>query len=225
MNWRRPFLDAWQATRDAGAEIRRRPYLFGTLAALVVGLTAAAFPYDQALSAHFRETRVEPWLGYARRLRHWGTGEDGVFLLLMLTALSYLLKKAHWRRAIMPAIAGTLAVALAVNIVRVGTGRPRPHANQPDRFTGPTLVYRHQSFPSGHTAAAFASGTILTVLAPPVGALGLASATGIAWASLYNLNHYLTDILLGGGTGIVGGLAFGLAARRRRALTSGRPPA
>jgi len=43
------------------------------------------------------------------------------------------------------------------------------------------------------------------------------SATGIVWASVYGSSHYVTDVTVGSGIGLIFGATGGLVYRRMRA--------
>ena len=110
---------------------------------------------------------------------------------------------------------------IAAGVVTVGvkllTGRGRPHFSpeEPHNFgLGRGLAGdEYQSFPSAHTAAAFAAASVLAghsrgedAIAPRwLGPLAYSSA-GIAGLSrLYHEEHWLTDVLVGAILGTVAG--------------------
>jgi len=95
-------------------------------------------------------------------------------------------------------------------LVEVGktlTGRARPDTPgvASGAFTGPTLKSSYASFPSGHTAVAFAVATVLAHRYPKHRWLyyGVASAVGVArvWKSA----HFPSDVLVGAGVGYCAG--------------------
>lgn len=63
------------------------------------------------------------------------------------------------------------------------------------------------SFPSGHTATAFAGAEILRReywhVSPWIGVAGYAVAAGTGFLRMYNNRHWLTDVLAGAGFGIL----------------------
>lgn len=87
-------------------------------------------------------------------------------------------------------------VTLSTRIIK-----PLAHEQRPDGSN-------YQSFPSGHTATAFMTATMLTKeyghLSPWVGygAYTVATATGVM--RMMNNKHWMSDILAGAGFGIVG---------------------
>lgn len=65
----------------------------------------------------------------------------------------------------------------------------------------------HNSFPSGHTATAFAGAEILRReywnVSPWIGVAGYAVAIGTGFLRMYNNRHWLTDVVAGAGFGIL----------------------
>ena len=63
------------------------------------------------------------------------------------------------------------------------------------------------SFPSGHTASAFAGAEILRReywnVSPWIGVAGYAVAAGTGFLRMYNNRHWLTDVIAGAGFGIL----------------------
>ncbi|MBL3655959.1 phosphatase PAP2 family protein [Fulvivirga sediminis] len=81
----------------------------------------------------------------------------------------------------------------------------------------------HQSFPSGHTAQAFAAATFLHKeyghLSPLYSIVAYASATAVGALRVMNNKHYTSDVLVGAGVGI---LATNLAYLTHQYRWSGR---
>lgn len=60
------------------------------------------------------------------------------------------------------------------------------------------------SFPSGHTATAFAGAELVRIeYGPGWGAAAYTLATGVAFLRIYNDWHYLSDVIAGAGVGIL----------------------
>jgi membrane-associated phospholipid phosphatase len=104
------------------------------------------------------------------------------------------------------------ATALVVSAALTETtkrlvGRVRPDSG-PDSgdFTGPGWKDNtFQSFPSGHTAGAFALATVLADRHPRQKWLYYTLATGVAFARVRKSAHYPSDVLAGAGLGIYAG--------------------
>jgi membrane-associated phospholipid phosphatase len=116
-------------------------------------------------------------------------------------------------------IAGTLAGALT-NSVRLLSGRARPNNQEVPpgwyglRYQDQWLLgkYKFHSFPSGHTATAFAFFGVIGFAYRRRWAWSfLAVASVIAWSRLYINAHFFSDVLVG----VVVGLFFALLTWER----------
>jgi membrane-associated phospholipid phosphatase len=119
----------------------------------------------------------------------------------------------HGSEAIVVAVVG-------VNVVKVLVGRARPDVNVHDPADigfgrGLTRGDEYRSFPSGHTATAFAVASALTseiMRRSPdarwAGGVPLyAAATMVGWSRMYDNRHWASDAVAGAGLGTVAGLA------------------
>lgn len=207
--------DSTELAREAWAIARARCWwLLGALVALI-GVTLLLVSRDDAwLALVTRSPR--PFLEkLADGLTYWGNYQTGSLfvggLLLLVGALG---RSTRLRRA---ALASLLAASLGgatANLARSLIGRPRPMAEMPDGLYGPSLRFKMQGSPSGHAATSFATATALVVAAPLIGAPVVVAALAVGWSRLYLRHHHPTDVLLGGGLGVMAGGIFGLAARR-----------
>ncbi len=83
-----------------------------------------------------------------------------------------------------------------VNILKPTVNRTRPNGG-------------HYSFPTGHSASAFAGGAFLQMrYGWAYGAPAYALATYVAWSRVHAKQHYTTDVLAGGAIGIAANLVF-----------------
>lgn len=127
-----------------------------------------------------------------------------LFHLLVFLPLLLLGKLRRSRKLQTLAACVFLCVILAGITVRIGKicfGRVRPivaeRKEMPDTFYGPTLNPKHHSYPSGHTAAAFAAAAPLQLAHPLIGLPASAYATTIGLSRSINNQHYLSDLLGG----------------------------
>ena len=116
-------------------------------------------------------------------------------------AATYTLKlcgvKSRHDYADMTIIAGTsyLLTSMATYSIKSITRVERPDGSS------------HNSFPSGHTATAFAGAELLRReywnISPWIGISGYAVAAGTGFLRMYNNRHWLTDVIAGAGIGIM----------------------
>jgi membrane-associated phospholipid phosphatase len=174
------------------------------LTALVIGLTVAAFSGDDAclrwMHAHQNPT-VASWASKFSRYGDWPE---------LMVYGSVALAIARVRRAgrlvhliVCMMLAATLAGA-TVNAVRLLSGRTRPSEREIrdgwyGLWYGKTFLLRKNkfhSFPSGHTASAFAFFGTAAWAHRRWGWLFLSLAGAIAWSRLYLNAHHLSDVVV-----------------------------
>jgi undecaprenyl-diphosphatase len=110
-------------------------------------------------------------------------------------------------------IALAIAAAVANGPAKLLVRRRRPfHRSQPALIHMPSST----SFPSGHSAAAFAFATAASAELPPLAPVLLPLAAAVAYSRVHTGVHYPSDVVAGVAIGIgAGALAQGLAASVR----------
>lgn len=114
----------------------------------------------------------------------------------------------------------------ALNTVgKYTTGRLRPFRDNAfhddpmtwDLFRGgwDFVTQKNLSFPSGHTAQAFAVATAVTLLFPRWGWVALFAAAMTGTERILSNSHYLSDVIAGAGLGACGALLVWSLARGR----------
>jgi undecaprenyl-diphosphatase len=125
-----------------------------------------------------------------------------------------------WARR--PPVAGIAAAAavllssLLVTPLKELFDRARPPESEPGLGFLGTLP-DSGSFPSGHSATAFAAATAVAILCPRLRPLVLALAAGVALSRIYLRVHFPLDVLAGGLLGAAVGAGAALAVGRLRA--------
>jgi undecaprenyl-diphosphatase len=117
------------------------------------------------------------------------------------------------RRRVLPFALVALAVLAAdglAGLVKAAVGEKRPA--EPDPLV--TIPHSH-SFPSGHTATAFAGAMMLSYLVPRAAPAFFVLAAAIAYSRLYVGVHFPLDVVGGAVIGLATALLL-LAVGRRR---------
>jgi len=128
------------------------------------------------------------------------------FRTVVGVALLFFLLDFKHRRFVLRYCASPFVAILIVEILKIVVGRSRPfHAEAhmgwfESLFQG--FAYRHQSFPSGHAAGAFALAFVLSQRFPRVKWIWIALAVGICIDRLVEDKHYLSDVYVGGFIGL-----------------------
>jgi membrane-associated phospholipid phosphatase len=103
---------------------------------------------------------------------------------------------------------GLASLAVTTTVVNVGV-KPLWRRPRPDRMAEEVPLARHvemptsQSFPSGHSASAFAFATGVGQVMPTAAIPLRALAAVVAYARVHTGVHYPADVLVGGLTGTV----------------------
>jgi undecaprenyl-diphosphatase len=117
-----------------------------------------------------------------------------------------------WRR-VLPFGLVVLAVAAAdgiATLLKVAIGENRPS----DKSSLLTIPHSH-SFPSGHTAVAFAAAAVLAWLVPRAAPAFLVLALAIGYSRIYIGVHWPLDVVGGALIGVATALLLLAIARRR----------
>jgi undecaprenyl-diphosphatase len=135
-----------------------------------------------------------------------GVHHGEVWILAVL--LGMIIDPPARRRALLDVL---LALALATLTVNFGlkriARRPRPFLSlEKAMVTGRRPS--DWSFPSGHTAAAFAGAWLLSSHYPALSPLFYAYAILVGWSRIYIGVHYPSDVVIGAGCGIGLALVF-----------------
>jgi membrane-associated phospholipid phosphatase len=151
----------------------------------------------------------------AQALSYWGDYPTGTLILVVsLWLCGALFHRPQWQRAALACLLAASCAGLLNNSFRFTVGRPRPLAHLPDGVYGPSISYRMNSFPSGHSATSAATAVSLLIALPPAGIPVCLGSAGVIWSRMELDCHHPSDVLFGAYFGIVFGLAFGCAARR-----------
>ena len=132
------------------------------------------------------------------------TGDKGIGMILLAILLLCIPKTR--KAGVVMAVALVLELLLVNLTLKPLFARTRPY----DLGIDLELITHHPSdfsFPSGHTAAAFAAATALYAMGKKWMAAGLFYACCMGFCRMYLMMHYPTDVLFGAVAGIICGAA------------------
>ena len=201
------------------------------LGLVLVGLSLAAVavaPYDQVISTFFSQRR---WPSDVKRLidlsEVMAHGLAVAIILLLIYRVALPVRGKFWWLVACP-----LAGGLGANLIKLSVSRIRPYKYWELQATADTTLASfvgwlpvwesdylreswRQSFPSGHTATAFAFAVGLSWVFPRgrVIFFGLAALAGIQ--RLVSNSHWPSDVLVGAAIGLACGYLVQQIALRR----------
>lgn len=137
---------------------------------------------------------------------HWVAYLSNGATLVAIALLLYLAGRVRHNKTFSDAgkflLAGFAASGITVQIIKHLAGRARPRITYETVFTGPSLRGGYDSFPSGHTAAAFSFAFIISLYFPKYRFLFYLAAVLTALSRIIGLSHFPSDILAGAVVGL-----------------------
>ncbi len=129
------------------------------------------------------------------------------------------------RRARAAAASGLLGIGIAATLangpLKFIWRRERPTGDAFGPLAPLLPLPRTFSFPSGHSASAFAFATGVTRTFPLAGPAVLPAAATVAYSRVHTGVHYPSDVLIGSAVGVASGLAAAAVIRHRQASAHG----
>lgn len=201
------FLSYWQDTKTITTEpIRWKGKQWSRFAG-IVGLGLITYAYDQEVFDFFQRNQSTTADNISRYLiEPWGSG----LYSLPLMAGIYLTgaKDSHHRRVALTGVKAFILSGGAAFVTKNIFHRHRPSDNSPPdpyRWDGPfPFTSNYTSFPSGHTATAFAIASVLALGYPDKIWIGISAYTvaGLVGVSrVYDGEHWGSDVLAGAALG------------------------
>jgi membrane-associated phospholipid phosphatase len=175
----------------------------------VVGLTVSFFldePFARLVHEH-PDARLRT---AGRFISRYGDWPEHALLGVILWSIAYVRRSPRWQRIVLTMIGASVFAGLTANAVRIATGRPRPSAHLTDGWYGPHFDYKHNAFPSGHTAASTAFFSVLLLVEWRLGIIALIIPFSVGLARIYVDAHHFSDIAA---SGIIGIASAYIAAR------------
>lgn len=214
-------------TKDA-SDFYTSPFRFSKsdwlLAGVSIGGSAALVGLDEpARRSVGRQGQVENASAVWNIPRVYGdagiAGGAGVATYL----IGVIADRKEWRTTGRMMVESMVLAGVPVVLLKFAVGRSRPYLEEgATTFSAFQFSGGRQAFSSGHSAVAFALSTVLAERANNHWAsVGFyAMATWTAYSRMHDDQHWLSDVVVGGGLGIAAGL---FVIRRERERTSVGP--
>lgn len=181
------------------------------IVALVVAGTVGLMTIDKQISDGLSNKKIQPLHGILAVSDKFGYE----YYVIPALAGTYVLGEVlHNYKARKIALLSIESFLLAGGFAQIGKyllhrQRPRSKGSNPFRYDGPSFKMHHLSFPSGHTACAFAVAAVIAEefkeegLLIPITVYTLASLTGIA--RIERKDHWPSDVFFGACLGVAVG--------------------
>jgi membrane-associated phospholipid phosphatase len=186
----------------------------------VLGILETVQAWDNAAMALGEGLRWEPLTAFFAVTSAWWVKWP------LFAAVGGLCDACERRRlpwAMSAALSAAAATGLAVTLVKETVDRVRPAIAEP-ALDPVGVIPASASFPSGHSATAFATAAAVALFYPRLRVPLFALAALVALSRVYLGMHYATDVLVGSALGAVIGLATGWLVLRVARRPRGRGP-
>ena len=158
-------------------------------------LIVASFYADAAVRVWMTRNQESGLRSFMNALSRYGDWPEHVLLGLALAGIAYWRGSKHWLRIFAAMILACALAGVAARVVKISTGRPRPHVQSQAGWNGPRLSARYNAFPSGHTAASTAFFATLAFASWRIGAPLLIVPLLIAFSRMYVAAHHFSDVV------------------------------
>jgi membrane-associated phospholipid phosphatase len=174
----------------------------------VAGLAATSFIIDGHVTGFLRSNQT-PFLDSSATLTDMAGEKKIVIPAVLFTygTARFILKDEKLQSATLNSIQSVIVTAIATEGIKIITGRARPFNDEgPYAFRPfPGREDRYKSLPSGHASLAFA---LFTPYAETYSRWIYLVPASVAMGRVYQDKHWLSDVVMGGGIGLVSGLLF-----------------
>ena len=156
----------------------------------VLSLGAVCVAFDKTLNANLVSLRFEN-LDFFKNADLFG---DGYFTVGSSLAL-YLIGGEKEKKTAINVVESFIEAGLVTGLIKIGFGRRRPDSGF-DAFAFEPFGLKDDSFPSGHTAVAFSTATVLAK-AYDIGIITYPLAACVGFSRIYKEKHWLSDVFFG----------------------------
>jgi membrane-associated phospholipid phosphatase len=198
---------------------KTRQMFFATTTCSLLSLASFFWLDGQSLLTGFFKSLPGDGRELLENLAIFGHGTGVMIAFLLVLSLDRQDRRNQILVVISPLIAGVIATALKIAVLR-----PRPTTQalalaSPESFGDAVLTNSFQSFPSGHTATAVALALVLAHRYPKGRALFFFLALVTAIERVMTQAHFLSDVFAGASAGMIGMMvAEALVSRRPQSL-------
>ncbi|MBU6301748.1 MAG: phosphatase PAP2 family protein [Verrucomicrobia bacterium] len=218
LSLRRDLRASWLLT--SGFLRRHRLAVALTLLLTAWWALAVGFPNDPGWVRWIGAGKDKQIREIAHRIGATGSlAQYNIVIVIALWGIGRVRRSRYLQKLALVTFMTTVLAGAFCNLLRFPIGRARPHTGESHlTFKGPQFQARYHGFPSGHTSTAFGTAVPLLIAVPEVGVPATAFAAAMAWARVYDKQHYPTDVTVGAIIGIIAGIAGGwpmLRLRRR----------
>lgn len=177
---------------------------------LVLAACALAFAFDASVREAIEPLRAKPVRNVAGMISKVGDWPMlAAACAIALVASAQIASAKRWTRILLAMLVASSIAGLTSNLVKSVTGRTRPNNKTVEqgwyglKHNGDWLVGKNKfnSFPSSHTACAFAFFGILFAAGAAAGMIGMACATAIGASRIFLGAHHFSDVLFAAALG------------------------
>ena len=207
-----------------------RPRLVFALGFLAIVVIAASFLLDETVNRLLLASTQGHWnhSPLVALCSQYGDWPELMVLGLLGCGVARLLGNVRWQRILLSAMIASTLTGMAVNTVRLTSGRTRPRAMAEQGWYGPRHGERwligeadFNSFPSGHTGTAVGFAAVLLFSAPPWGVPAMLAALAIAISRILLGAHHPSDVVTAATLGLVIAWIVWRFVERRRSQSEG----
>jgi undecaprenyl-diphosphatase len=174
-------------------------------------LIPAGLYLDAGMQAWVVQHQSSGARSFMQAVSRFGDWPEHVAVGLILLGIAYWRGSKRWLRIFAAMLIACALAGVSARVVKIATGRSRPHVQTEAGWNGPRLSARYNAFPSGHTAASTAFFATLAFASWRIGLGFLAIPLLIAFSRMYVAAHHLSDVV---GAALIGvGVAYFVTQR------------
>ncbi|MBS2097304.1 phosphatase PAP2 family protein [Carboxylicivirga linearis] len=173
----------------------------------IVGASAVlAFALDESMQRFLQNNQNGFADGFANGANVFGEKMFIVPAVGLSWGAGYVFKDDKLRQTSWNAIKSIAVTAVSTEVIKISAGRARPFMDEGAYSFYPFDNEDHyKSLPSGHTSLAFAA---FTPFAETYSRWLYVVPASVAFARIYKNKHWFSDVVIGGGLGLISGWIF-----------------